>query len=205
MPRSRPTSGRSDYTPAADAPTFQPPGRHEVGPGGRRVPGRTRILAPSTEPVCGEAANRNKAGEKRGHGHGGHARPTDLGSPSGGRRPLGGRRLAAAGCGDEPEPLSGSGDSLRAPPCGGHPRRRADAGLCLIRSPAGARMRVGGGSWGLSMRRDGGGDLLCVAGSGALRTFRLVCGHLRRGTLGGCGLGVRVDFRTRLGGRSSGW
>jgi hypothetical protein len=227
MPRSRPTSGHSDHASATDAPSVQPPGRHEVGHGGRRIQGWVSILAPSTEPVDGEAAGRNEAREKCGHESGGRARTMYLRSPTRRRRSFRGRRFATVGCHGEPEPLDGSaprGPERRqarrstpwcpqARPRGMHPGRLAGTGLCRMKGTHGARRR---GSRGSHSRRRR------VGGSGALLAFSLGCrslgyrrrlarsrsGLFSRGALEGRGLSVGLGFpgfRGRLGGRDPGW
>lgn len=225
MPRSRSTSGHSDHTSPTDAPTFQPPGRDEVGHRKRRIPDRLRILAPSTEPVDGEAAGSNEACEKCGHESGDRARAMYLRSPRG-PHPSRGRRFATARCRGEWELLDGSGPGgperrqarggtlwcPRARPCGVDPSGLADTGLGRMEGTDGARRRGSRGSH--SKRRR-------VGGSGALLAFRLGWrrrGYRRRlarswprlfsrGALGGRGLGVGVGFGFLggLGGRDPGW
>ncbi|CAN5276891.1 hypothetical protein BH18ACT14_BH18ACT14_03210 [soil metagenome] len=224
MPRSRRTSGQSDHTSAADAPSFQPPGRHEVGHRGRRIPDGLRILAPSTEPVDGEAAGRNEAREKCGHESGDRARAMYLRSPTRGPRPSQGRRFAMDRCRGERGPLDGSGPGgperrqawcctlwcPRALPCRADPSRLADAGFCRMEGNDGAGR---GGRRGSHSRRRR------VVGSGALSAFSLGWwrrGHRRRlarsrpglfgrGALGGRGLSVGLGFLGGLGGRDPGW
>ncbi len=224
MPRSRPTSGHSDHTSATDAATFQPPGRHEVGYCGRRISDRLRILAPSTEPVNSEAADRHEAREKCGHESGGRTRTTYLRSPTRGRRPFRSRRFAMAGCRGEPGLINGSnpdGPARRqsrwgTPLCpqvhphGAHFSRLAGTGLFRMDVTSCARRRGSRGSLSMGRRVGDSGALLAFSlgrrrRGNRGRLARSRSGLFSRGALGGRGLSVGLGFRGGLGDRDPGW
>jgi hypothetical protein len=224
MPRSRPTSGHSDHPSATDAPSFQPPGRHEVGHRGRRIPDRLGILTRSTEPVDGEAAGRNEAREKCGHESSDRARAIHLRSPTRGPRPSRDQRFATLGCRGERELLNGSdpgGPERRrarsgtpwcpqARPCGAHPSRIVGSGFCRVDDGTdGARGRGRGRDSG--RRRVGSSRALLALSLGWRRLghrsglVRSRPGLFSRGALGGRGLSVGLGFRGGLGSRDPGW
>ena len=221
MPPSRRTNGHSDRTSATDAATVQPPGRHEVGNRGRRIPARLLFLMPSTEPTDGEAAGRNEAHEQRGHEPCGCARTMNLRRPSYSGRRIRDGRLAAMGGGSQPEPRDGSGPD------------RSGRGQAACRTRLGPHARLwGAGHGGLAgtglwhmetthvRRRGWRGNRprrRRVCAGGALPTRRLGHGRrslrrrlarrlglLSRGGFGGRGLGG-LDVRSGRAGGGTRW